>query len=125
MLLNEPFKDLNAEYFARRTDYVAAISSPDYVNVTREDHPAPGDGGQRASYVNMDPQQQTAAYRASRAGEWRGRSVGGRRSVVSGRVIQDLQVWQVIQTGQVRRVSRGVSGNQYSHDASAGQITLG
>ena len=71
MQLNEPFKDLNAEYFARRTDYVAALASPDYVNVTDQLETPAEEEAKLPAYVNMDPQRQTAAYRASRAGQAR------------------------------------------------------
>ncbi|XP_043233883.1 vascular endothelial growth factor receptor 1-like isoform X2 [Amphibalanus amphitrite] len=76
MLLNEPFRDLNSDYFARRTDYVNTLASPDYVNVTREQEAPPGDE-RKPAYVNMDPQRQTAAYRASRAEEPAGGAQAG------------------------------------------------
>ena len=75
MLLNEPFKDLNAEYFARRTDYVNTLASPDYVNVISEETPAAGDE-RKSAYVNVDPERQTAAYRGSRAGQTNGQEEG-------------------------------------------------
>ncbi|XP_037082735.1 vascular endothelial growth factor receptor 1-like isoform X2 [Pollicipes pollicipes] len=62
MKLNEPYKLMNEEYFARRTDYVNVIVSPDYQNVTAQDLTSDDSSDDASGQVTVCPRLQAVGY---------------------------------------------------------------